>query len=720
MATKNNSEALRVAVVGNPNCGKSTLINAIAGSRLKVGNWPGVTVEKKEANLKRKNVNINLIDLPGIYSLSPYSEEEVIARDFLINKKCDLIVNVIDSTNIERNLYLTTQLTELGIPMIVVFNIGDEAIKKGINIDQKTLEGLLKIRSVKTIATKKQGIDELLDKIVTTNFNQKPKDLAYSEDVKQIIDFIDEEHGSLIKKSNLPEKWLKTKIIEGDFNFPNSEKFKKIDITKELEHIKELHNSDIETFIAEQRHAIANGIAKQIITTTKVDKINISKAIDKIILNRFLAIPIFLLIMWMMFKLTFDIATPFIDWTDSLFVDTLRKWGAIGLTSIGASNWIISLVTDGVIAGVGFVLVFTPIIFTMMFFITFLESSGYMSRAAFVTDRIMRSFGLHGKSFIPMLIGFGCNVPAVYATRTLESKKDRIITCIAIPFMSCGARLPVYVLFTSVFFAAHAATVIWLLYILGIVLAGVVSIILQKNYFKQEPPLFVMELPPYRLPTFKSLMVHTWEKGKHFVKKAGTYIFAVSILVWFLLHMPWGVEDKKDSYLGKVGSTISPIFKPIGFGNWEASASLITGVIAKEIIIGTMGEIYVQEAPIEEEPEEKVQSFASDMKSAGLSFIDATIEAKNNILSTFGISSMSAETDEANDGLRKIIHSKFTPLSAFVFMVFTLLYMPCVVTGIAMKQEFGTWKWFFLATSIGVSIAWTLSFIIYQIGLFLI
>lgn len=721
MLTKNINKTLRVAVVGNPNSGKSTLINAIAGSRLKVGNWPGVTVEKKEASFKHNNINIKLIDLPGIYSLSPYSEEEIIARNFLIKRECDLIVNVIDSTNIQRNLYLTTQLTELEVPMIIAFNIGDEAFKRGISIDQNTLDELLKVRSVITIATKKEGINELLDKIVTTNLDHKPKDLNYSNDIKRIIDFLDKEYGSLIRTSNLPQKWLITKIIEGDLNFPDSEKFKKINIKPQLEELKKNYDStDLETFIAEQRYAIANGIAQQIITTTEVNKINISKAIDKIILNRFLAIPLFLLTMWVIFKLTFDIATPFIDWTDALFVDTLRKWGGISLASIGASNWMISLVTDGIISGVGFVLVFTPIIFTMMFFITFLESSGYMSRAAFITDRLMRSFGLHGKSFIPMLIGFGCNVPAIYATRTLESKKDRIITCLAIPFMSCGARLPVYVLFTSVFFTTNAATVIWILYILGILLAGLVSIILQKKYFKQEPPLFVMELPPYRLPTLKSLMIHTWEKGKHFIKKAGTYIFAVSIVVWLLLNMPWGVENKQDSYLGKLGTTISPIFKPIGFGNWEASSSLITGIIAKEIIIGTMGEIYVNDAPTNDLTKKENHSFSQDIKYAGLSMIDAFIEAKDNILSTFKISSLSAELDEENNGLRKVIQSKFTPLSAFVFMVFTLLYMPCVVTGIAMKQEFGTWKWFFIATAIGLTSAWTLSFIIYQIGLFFI
>ena len=627
------------------------------------------------------------------------------------------MVNVIDSTNIERNLYLTIQLLELGIPTIIVFNIYDEALKKGIEVDLELVEKLLQVKTVTTIATKNKGNNELLEAISNISKNDLPKDISYGEDLDNAIRVIGEKYKQkLAANKDIPQKWLKLKIIEDNLDFPEGEQFKDIDITEEIAHLKQFHDDDIESFITEERYSLASGISKQVVKNKPQNNFDITKNIDKVVLNKFLAIPLFLAVMWVMFKLTFDISSPFIDWTDSVFSGPLSKWTQIALTAIKTPEWFISLVVEGIIGGVGFVLVFIPVVFAMMFFITFLESSGYMARAAFITDRLMRSMGLHGKSFVPLLIGFGCNVPAIYATRTLESTKDRIATSLVIPFMSCGARLPVYVLFVGAFFPNNAANIIWLLYVLGIIIAGLVGIALKKTLFKQEAALFIMELPPYRLPTLKNLAIHTWEKGKHFLIKAGTYILAVSIFVWFLLNMPWGVENKQDSYLGKAGQVIAPIFKPIGFGNWEASSALITGIIAKEIIIGTMGEIYVGDDDLTEE-ENIETSFQEDLKEVGASFINAAKGAANNILSTFGISSMSMEVDESTGSLRNIIQKQFTPLTAFIFMVFTLLYMPCIVTGIAMKQEFGTWKWFGVATLIGFTVAWLLSFTIYHIAL---
>jgi ferrous iron transport protein B len=706
---------IKVAVIGNPNCGKSTLINAIAGTRLQVGNWPGVTVEKKEADLKFKGHSIKLIDLPGIYSLSPYSQEEIVARDFLINQNCDFLINVIDSTNIERNLYLTIQLLELGIPTIMVFNIYDEAQAKGISVNLDLVENLLGVKALTAIATKGKGTEKILEAVINIKKSDIPKDISYGEDLDVVMSALGEKYKDKITTiEKFPQKWLKLKIIESNLDFEGSEQFKNIDLNDELSHLREFHDDDVESFVTEKRYSIASGIGKQVIKLEKKNSYNITQNIDKIVLNKFLALPIFLGVMWLMFKFTFDVSSPFIDWTDSVFSQIISKWTFAGLSAIQTPAWFTSLIVDGIIGGVGFILVFVPVIFAMMFFITFLESSGYMARAAFITDRLMRSMGMHGKSFVPLLIGFGCNVPAIYATRTLESTKDRIVTCMVIPFMSCGARLPVYVLFTGVFFYSNAATVIWFLYVLGIVIAGIVGAILQKSIFKQEAPLFIMELPPYRLPTFKSLIIHTWEKGKHFLIKAGTYILAVSIFVWFLLNLPWGVENKQDSYLGKSGQAIAPIFQPIGFGNWEATASLITGVVAKEIIISTMGEIYTKKTDTDKKIEEI--SFKEDFKEIGRSFIFAAKSAANNILSTFGISSMSLERDENNNSLRSVIKDHFTPLTAFVFMVFTLLYMPCIVTGIAMKQEFGTWKWFGVSAGIGFSVAWLLSFLIFNIA----
>ncbi len=341
-----------------------------------------------------------------------------------------------------------------------------------------------------------------------------------------------------------------------------------------------------------------------------VPRRELTERIDKVVLNRFLGIPIFLAAMWLVFKLTFDVSGPFADWIDGVTSGPLKRLAAALLGSIGAPDWTVSLVNDGIVSGVGFVLVFVPVIFAMMFFITLLEGSGYMARAAFVMDRAMHAIGLHGKSFIPMLLGFGCNVPGIYATRALESRRDRVLTALLLPLMSCGARLPVYVVFAGVFFPRKAGTVIWSLYVLGIAFAIVVGLVFKRTLFRGEAPAFVMELPPYRMPSFRSLCLHTWEKGKHFLIKAGTYILAVSVVVWFLLNMPWGVQDKRDSFLGRAGQAAAPVLSPLGFGTWEAAASLITGVIAKEIVIGTMGEIYAPET----KPEEAAPPPLEDLK----------------------------------------------------------------------------------------------------------
>jgi ferrous iron transport protein B len=392
---------------------------------------------------------------------------------------------------------------------------------------------------------------------------------------------------------------------------------------------------------------------------------------------------------------------------------SFKNWAEAIMNMISAPGWTAALLTDGIIAGVGSVVVFIPVIFAMMFFITFLEGSGYMARAAFVMDRVMHAIGLHGKSFIPMLLGFGCNVPAIYATRTLENPKDKALTALLVPLMSCGARLPVYVIFTGAFFPAHAGTVLWSLYVLGIVLAIGMGVLFKRTLFRGETPMFIMELPPYRMPTFRSLMVHTWEKGKHFLIKAGTYILAVSILMWFLLNLPWGVEQKKDSYLGKMGQAVAPVFEPLGFGTWEATAALFSGLIAKEIVVGTMGEIYSVKA---KEEDKRPTTFMEDVKEIAVSFLGAVKDAGANVFSSVGLASISAEQKEETAGLQPVLKESFTPLSAYAFIVFVLLYMPCVVVAFAMRQEFGTWKWFGIAFGYQMGLAWITAFLIFQGG----
>ena len=714
--------AITVAVAGNPNAGKSTLINAIAGTRLHVGNWPGVTVEKKEAVFEYGGRKIKLVDLPGTYSLSPYTQEEIIARDYLVHEKPEVIIDVVDATNLERNLYLTVQLVELDIPMIIALNIHDEAEKKGYRIDAKAMERMLGVRVIPTVATKELGLADLLKAIVELADNPAghlPKRLHYGEDIESAAQAVSAKiiDGSPSLTGKYPARWLAYKLLESDDHVLRETTVDNSGFLEEAtRHLRKAHGDDIESIMADARYAQASGVTHEVLKKPEFRKTEVTEKIDGIVLNRFLGIPIFFAAMWLVFKFTFDVSAPFAEWIHTMTDGPFKRWVAVMLGFIHAPPWTVSLATDGVIAGVGFVIVFVPVIFAMMFFITFLEGSGYMARTAFVMDRAMHAMGLHGKSFIPMLLGFGCNVPAVYATRTLENPRDKALTALLIPLMSCGARLPVYVVFIGAFFPSHAGTILWSLYVMGIVLAVVMGIIFKRTLFRGESPLFIMELPPYRLPSFKSLMIHTWEKGKHFLIKAGTYIFAVSILVWFLLNLPWGVENKKDSYLGKTGQIIAPVLAPLGFGNWEASSSLISGLIAKEIVVGTMGEIYVQKAKEKKE----TPTLSEDLKEIGTSFGDAARESLANVFSTFGIASISSEESAEETGerasLRTVIKGQFTPLSAYAFITFVLLYMPCVVVAIAMRQEFGTWKWFGVAFVYQMALAWVVAFAIYQGG----
>jgi ferrous iron transport protein B len=710
--------AITVAVAGNPNSGKSTLINAIAGTRLQVGNWPGVTVEKKEASFEHGGRRIRLVDLPGTYSLSPYTQEEIIARDYLIHERPDLIVNVVDATNLERNLYLTVQLLELGIPVVMALNIYDEAEAKGYRIDVPAIEKTLGVRVFPTSATRKTGLDELLNGALATADDPAghvPVRLNYGQDVEaaaeRVAGSLRRDHPQLADA--YPLRWLALKLMEGDGLVASETHLGRDAVPAEaLQHLATAHEEDVEAIMADARYSLAAGLTREVLQKPKLRKKELTEKIDRVVLDRFLGIPIFLAAMWVVFKLTFDFSAPFGDWIRAVSEGPFKRWAAAILGGIGAPGWTVSLVNDGIIAGVGFVLVFVPVIFAMLFFITFLEGSGYMARAAFVMDRAMHAMGLHGKSFIPMLLGFGCNVPGIYATRTLESPRDKALTALLIPLMSCGARLPVYVVFVSAFFPASSGTVIWSLYVFGIALAIVMGIIFKRTLFRGEAPMFIMELPPYRMPSFPSLCLHTWEKGKHFLVKAGTYILAVTVFVWFLLNLPWGVESRKDSYLGKAGQVIAPAFAPLGFGTWEAASSLVTGVIAKEIVVGTMGEIY---APKKEEQKE-APTLSEDLKEIGVSFGKAVKESVSNVVSTAGMSSLSTEEKSERSALKMEVRKAFTPLSAYAFMLFVLLYMPCMVVAIAMRQEFGSWKWFGVAFVYQTILAWGAAFIVYQGG----
>lgn len=714
---------IKVAVAGNPNSGKSTLINAIAGTNLQVGNWPGVTVEKKTATIKFDDLTINLVDLPGTYSLSPYTQEEIIARDFLVKEKPDLIIDVVDSTNFERNLYLTIQLLELDIPVVIALNIYDEAKKKGYEIDIEKLEQLLGVKAIPTVATKKEGIKELLQ--VLKDFARGinpivPKKLNYG-DVEESLKIVEtalkiNDPGLLNK---YPSRWLVLKLLENDelvlkeTRLKGDEKFLK----QAVSHFLKSHDEDMESIIADIRYGIAHGVTRDVLKKKEKKYTDFTEKIDRIVLNRYLGIPIFLIAMWFVFKLAFDFSAPFSDWLDSVISGPVTKWTTVLLNAAKSPEWFVSLATEGVIAGVGAVLVFIPVIAVMMFIITLLEGSGYMARVAFIMDRLMHSIGLHGKSFIPLILGFGCNVPSIYATRVLESERDRKLTAMLVPLMSCGARLPVYAIFIGAFFVENAATVFWSLYVLGIFMAILLGLVLKKTLFKGFAPVFIMELPPYRVPLLRDLLIHTWQKLRHFVIKAGTYIFAVSVIIWFMLNIPYGVE-KENSALGRVGKTISPVFEPLGFGTWEASSSLLAGLIAKEVVVSTMAQIYGTDNGQDDNSEGKegAKGFLEDLKNVAISFFNAVVDAFQNLLAGFGIKSLQVEEEEEMTTLKSKLQGIFTPLSAYAFLAFVLLYWPCVVVGIAMKQEFGSWKIYGQVILIHSIMAWFVAFLIYQGG----
>ncbi|HXX52961.1 MAG TPA: ferrous iron transport protein B [Thermodesulfovibrionales bacterium] len=720
-AVRTGKKTITVGVAGNPNSGKSTLINGLAGTRLHVGNWPGVTVEKKSATLEYAGRQIRLVDLPGTYSLSPYTQEEIIARDFLVHEKPDVIINVVDATNMERNLYLTVQLMELKIPIVIALNIYDEAEKKGYAINVSAMEAMLGVKVIPTVATRKTGLENVIKSAVEAAGDPLmplPKHLNYGDDVEFAARTIERQIEKTSLAGRYPARWLALKLMEGDSHVCGEIDLEcnALFVSEAVGHLKTAHGSDIESIMADARYAQASGLAREVIKKRETGKVELTEKIDRIVLSRFFGIPLFLAAMWVMFKFTFDVSKPLSDWIGEMVSGPFRRLAVTLIGVLHAPDWTVSLAADGVIAGVGNVLVFAPVIFAMMFFITFLEGSGYMARAAFVMDRAMHAIGLHGKSFIPMLLGFGCNVPAIYATRTLENPRDKALTALLVPLMSCGARLPVYVVFIGAFFSASAGTVLWSLYVMGIALAILMGIIFKKTLFRGQAPMFIMELPPYRMPSLRSLLIHTWEKGKHFLIKAGTYILAVSILVWFLLNLPWGVEHKKDSYLGKTGQLVAPVLEPLGFGNWAAASSLIAGVIAKETVVGTMGEIYV----LKGEKNEEAPSFKEDLKEVGTSFADAAKRSFLNAFSAIGIVSLSTEesTEKVAERmpLRQALRSQFSPLAAYAFITFVLLYMPCVVVAIAMRQELGTWKWFAISFVYQMVLAWMVTLIIYQGG----
>lgn len=661
------------ALIGNQNCGKTTLFNQLTGANQHVGNFPGVTVDQKVGEIK-EHKNCSVVDLPGIYSLRPYTSEEIVTRDFLINEKPDAIINIVDATNIERNLYLTLQLLEMQIPMVLALNMMDEVRNNGGSIDVMGMSEKLGIPVVPISAVKAEGISELVEKVIRTAEKKKyPKitDFCEKGPVHRCIHALSHQVEDHAQNLGISPRFAATKVVENDVEIIKKLNFSQNEFEMMQHSIEEMetdHKMDRNAALADMRYTFIEKVCRDTVKHPKESKEHKrSEKIDKVLTNKYLAIPMFLAIMMLIFYLTFGLIGAWLSDLLSLGIEQITDICDKGLTAYGINPVVHSLIIDGVFAGVGSVLSFLPVIVVLFFFLSILEDSGYMARIAFVMDKLLRKIGLSGRSFVPMLIGFGCTVPAVMATRTLSSDRDRKMTIMLTPFISCSAKIPVYSVFAMAFFKDHAALVMMALYVTGIVVSILVALILKGTVFSGKPVPFVMELPNYRLPSVKSVLQLMWDKAKDFLQRAFTIIFVATIIIWFLQTFDTRlnvVTDSANSLLAVLGRWVAPIFTPLGFGDWRISTSLITGFTAKEAVVSTMSVL------------------------CGTSM--------SNLPQTLG--------------------SFFTPLSAVSFLVFTLLYTPCVAAIAAIRREMDS-----ALQAVGIvimqcGIAWLVAFAVYQIG----
>ncbi len=661
-----------IALLGNPNAGKTTLFNALTGSNQHVGNFPGVTVEKKEGQIKGAP-DFTLVDLPGIYSLSPYTAEEVVTRDFLLDQHPSAVINIVDATNIERNLYLTVQLMELGVPVVVALNMMDEVRANGDSIDVRALSKGLGLRVVPISASKAEGVDALLEQVralAEQGDRSKALDLCTGEVHKAIhsVAHIIEDHA---QAAGLPMRYAATKVVEGDE--PTLAQLQLHEAEKDIIHhiVEDMEKNlgtDREAALADMRYAFIEELCfKAVHRSGHSKEQERSERIDRVLTHKVWAIPIFLAVMVAVFVLTFGvIGAALSDWF-SMGIDGLTGLLDQGLTALHINQAIHSLLIEGVCAGVGSVLSFLPTIVVLFFFLSILEDSGYMARVAFVMDKLLRKIGLSGRSFVPMLIGFGCSVPAVMATRTLASERDRRMTILLIPFMSCSAKLPIYSLITAAFFPRHAGLVMSGLYVLGILCGILYGLLLKKLFFKGKPVPFVMELPAYRFPSPKTVLLHCWEKAKDFLVKAFTIIFMASIVIWILQSFDLRlmmVSNSADSMLADIGRLLAPVFAPLGFGDWISATALVTGLTAKEAVVSTL----------------------------------AVLVSGGDVAA-----------------LPSILASLYTPLEGLAFVCFTLLYMPCVATMAAVRREVGAGRALvYMLTQ--TAVAWVVGCLVFQVG----
>ena len=674
--------AIKIALAGNPNCGKTTLFNALTGSNQFVGNWPGVTVEKKEGKLKKaysgKESDVVIMDLPGIYSLSPYTLEEVVARNYLITERPDAIINIIDGTNIERNLYLSTQIMELGIPVVMAVNMSDLVEKSGDKIHIDKLSAKLGCDACEISALKGTGIDVAVKKaIAAAKANKSVAPVhEFSEDVEKYITAASNKLGADVKEEQ--KRFFAIKLLEKDDKIIEQMQ-SKVDVSAEIEDMEKEFDDDTESIITNERYVYISSIIDACYTKNKKKTMSTSDKIDKWVTNRWLALPIFALVMFIVYYVSVTtVGAILTDWTnDTLFGEWIVPGVQSALESINCADWLTSLIADGVVSGVGAVLGFVPQMLVLFIFLAFLESCGYMARVAFIMDRIFRKFGLSGKSFIPMLIGSGCGVPGVMASRTIENDRDRKMTIMTTTFVPCGAKLPIIALIAGAFFQ-NAGWVSWSAYFVGIAAIICSGIILKKTkMFAGEPAPFVMELPAYHWPTVGNVLRSMWERGWSFIKKAGTIILLSTIVLWFLQGFGWidgsftmlEAEQLDSSILAKIGNVIAPIFAPLGFGNWKMAVATVTGLIAKE-----------------------------------------------NVVATFGILFGYGEVAEDGAEIWQVLSQAITPVAAYGFLVFNLLCAPCFAAMGAIKREMNNAKWFWFAIGYQTVLAYVVALCIYQIG----
>jgi ferrous iron transport protein B len=727
-------ENYKIALAGNPNCGKTSLFNALTGSNQRIGNWPGVTVERKEGFFQNDSKKYKLIDLPGIYSFSAFSLDEKVAREYILEEKPDLVVNIVDASNLERNLYLTVQLMEMKVPMLVALNMMDLAEKNNLQIDIERLEEHLGCPVVPIVASKKTGIEQLkikIDEAVQTEVNNLNQ-VEYQVEMEEIVDKLAKASEKIAQENKLDSRWLAIKLLEDDELAVKLASKKLIELTKQQqEYVSRMLGNDTDIAIADDRYGFIHGLVKDVTRKSFSGRKNITDIIDSVVLNRILGVPIFLGVMYLVFCVTINLGSIFIDFFDILFGTIFVDGLSYILSSISVPDLLTTILADGIGGGLQTVATFIPPIFFIFLFLSLLEDSGYMSRAAFVMDRFLRFIGLPGKSFIPMLVGFGCNVPAIMATRTLENNKDRILTILINPFISCGARLPVYILFATVFFPKHGASLIFSIYIIGILLAILSGLLFKKTILRGETSSFVMELPPYHFPTFNGIMFHTWQRLKSFILRAGKVIMIVVIVLSFLNSIgtdgSFGNQDSENSILSYVGKKITPIFRPMGINddNWPATVGLFTGIFAKETVVGTLDNLY---SIMGDEPDTDDFDFWNGVQESFLSIKNGFIGLGSTLSNPIGIevdedlsvSEEQARSQEVSINTFKQMRQKFgSTRNAFAYLLFILIYVPCVATIAAIYRE-TNWRWTLFSVSYLTGLAWIVATLYYQIASFAI